>query len=46
VYSVLAVPDEFIQQAQPDMLPPATTQVVVDTTVYETLPPDTVPVGG
>jgi hypothetical protein len=46
IYSVLAVPDEFIQQAQPDMLPPATTLVVVDTTVYETLPPDTVPVGG
>ena len=42
VYSVLAVPDEFIQQAQPDVLPPDT--IVVDTTVYETLPPDTVPV--
>ena len=42
VYSVLAVPDEFIQQAQPDVLP--TDTVVVDTTVYETLPPDTVPV--
>jgi hypothetical protein len=41
VYSVLAVPDEFIQQAQPDLLPPDT--VVVDTTVFETLPLDTVP---
>jgi hypothetical protein len=41
-YSVLAVPDEFVQQAQPDVLPPDT--IVVDTTVYETLPPDTVPV--
>jgi hypothetical protein len=41
IYSVLAVPDEFIQQAQPDLLPLDT--VVVDTTVFETLPPDTVP---
>jgi len=42
VYSVLAVPDEFIQQAQPDLLPPDT--VLVDTTVYMTVPLDTVPV--
>lgn len=42
IYSVLAVPDEFIQQAQPELLPPDT--VVIDTTVYETLPVDTVPV--
>jgi hypothetical protein len=37
MYSVLAVPDEFIQQAQPDVLP-------VDTAVVDTVPVDTVPV--
>jgi hypothetical protein len=41
IYSVLAVPDEFVQQAQPDLLPLDT--LPVDTVVIDTVPVDTVP---
>jgi hypothetical protein len=40
IYSVLAVPDEFIQQAQPELLP--VDALPVDTVVIDTVPVDTV----